>query len=52
MEEIQRRTAAASHLGIIRRSPGNHEEVHSRGRPCYRVLWEDLSCEGFDGIES
>ena len=24
----------------------NHEELHSKGRPCYRVLWQDLSCEG------
>jgi hypothetical protein len=24
----------------------NHEEVHSKGHPCYRVLWEELRCEG------
>jgi hypothetical protein len=24
----------------------NHEEVQSKGRPCYRVLRDDLSCEG------
>ena len=27
----------------------NHEELHSKGRPCYLVLWQDLSCEGVWG---
>jgi hypothetical protein len=29
----------------------NHEELNSKGRPCYCLLWKDLSCEGFGGIE-
>ena len=52
MEELQRRSCRL----VPRNDPAVHPETTKRSTrgvtPCYRLLWEDLSCEGFDGIES